>query len=90
MNRSAVTCGGCVLSVAGALAATALWLTSPRTRIHLGHGFEDEGLDLSVLVTELPLVFLAGALLPVLVYAPLARLLTGGSGSGNDGSEGDG
>ncbi|WP_329219565.1 hypothetical protein OG352_23570 [Streptomyces sp. NBC_01485] len=75
-----------MLSVAGALAATNLWLTSTRTRIHLGHGFEDEGLDLSVLFTELPLVFLAGALLPALVYAPLARLLTAGRGD----SEGDG
>lgn len=66
-----------MLSLVGALAATLLWLSSARTRIHLGHGFEDEGLDLGVLFTELPLVFLAGALGPTLVYALLARALGG-------------
>ncbi|WP_280892221.1 hypothetical protein [Streptomyces sp. LBL] len=77
MNRNVVTCGGCVLSMVGALAATLLWLSSARTRIHLGRGFENEGMGMSVLFTELPLAFLAGAVLPALVYAPLARVLGG-------------
>ncbi|MEV1062667.1 hypothetical protein [Streptomyces sp. NPDC050263] len=76
-NRNAVTCGGCVLSVAGALTATSVWLASTPTRIRLGRGFENEGMDLTVLFTELPLVFLAGATLPALAYAFLARLLGG-------------
>jgi hypothetical protein len=77
MNRNAVACGGCVLSMVGALAATLLWFSSARTRVHLGEGFENEGMDLSVLFTELPLVFLAGAVLPALVLALLARVLVG-------------
>ncbi|WP_405616920.1 hypothetical protein [Streptomyces sp. NBC_00076] len=77
MNRNAVTCGGCLLSMVGALAATLWWLSSARTRIHLGKGFENEGMDLSVLFTELPLVFLTGAVLPALVYALFTRALVG-------------
>ncbi|MDL5202839.1 hypothetical protein [Streptomyces sp. ALI-76-A] len=83
MNRDAVTCGGCVVSLAGAVAAPLVWLSSDRTRIHLGGGFENEGMDLGVLVTELPPVFLAGAALPVLVYTLLVRLL-GGPGDASD------
>jgi len=84
MNRNTVTCGGCLLSMVGASAATLLWLFSARTRIHLGNGFENEGMDLSVLFTELPLVFLAGAVLPALVYALLARALGGGRDVSDD------
>jgi hypothetical protein len=72
-----------VLSAAGAMAATLVWFSTDRTRIHLGGGFENEGMDLGVLVTELPLVFLAGAVLPVLGYALLAWLL-GGRSDGSD------
>jgi hypothetical protein len=46
----------------------------PRTRRHLGGGFENEGMDLSVLLTELPLVVLGGAFLPLLVLTLLVRL----------------
>ncbi|MGW2046573.1 hypothetical protein ACWCPF_15505 [Streptomyces sp. NPDC001858] len=77
MNRNAVTCGGCVLSVAGALTATSVWLSSAPTRIRLGRGFESEGMDLTVLFTQLPLVFLAGAAVPAVAYATVTRLLGG-------------
>ncbi|MFF7050640.1 hypothetical protein ACFY94_19975 [Streptomyces griseorubiginosus] len=68
-----VTCGGCVLSAAGATAAPLLWLSMPRTERHLGAGFENEGLNLTVLLTELPLVILAGAFLPVLILTLIVR-----------------
>lgn len=75
MKRSAdaVTCGGCALSATGAIAAPALWLSMPRTRRHLGGGFENQGMDLSVLLTELPFVVLGGAFLPLLVFTLLVR-----------------
>ncbi|MDX5567149.1 hypothetical protein PYK79_33255 [Streptomyces sp. ID05-04B] len=57
------------------LTVDTLWLSSDRTRIHLGNGFEQQGMDLGVLFTELPLVFLAGAALPVLAHAAVAGLL---------------
>ncbi|MER6557810.1 hypothetical protein ABT300_08585 [Streptomyces sp. NPDC001027] len=75
MGRRAVGCGGCVMSAAGALTAVSLWLSSDRTRIHLGRGFEQQDMDLGVLFTELPLVFLAGAALPVLAHAAVSGLL---------------
>ncbi|MFF0161715.1 hypothetical protein ACFYRY_29860 [Streptomyces sp. NPDC005263] len=84
MNRNAMGCGGCLLSMVGAVTATGLWLSSARTRVHLGKGFENEGMDLSVLFTELPLVFLAGAALPALVHALLARALGGRRGASDD------
>lgn len=71
-----VACGGCVTSAAGATTAVLLWGATSRTRRHLGQGFEDEGMDLTVLFTELPLVAAAGALLPALVYALAAHFLT--------------
>ncbi|MFD5589937.1 hypothetical protein [Streptomyces griseorubiginosus] len=69
-----VTCGGCALSAAGATAAPLLWLSMPRTERHLGSGFENEGMDLTVMLTELPLVILAGALLPVLILTLIVRV----------------
>jgi hypothetical protein len=69
----ATTCGGCVLSAVGATAAPLLWLSMPRTRRHLGGAFENEGMDLSVLLTELPFVVLGGAFLPLLILTLLAR-----------------
>jgi hypothetical protein len=69
-----MTCGGCALSALGATAAPLLWLSMPRTRRHLGGGFENEGMDLTVLLTELPLVVLGGAFLPLLVLTVSARL----------------
>ncbi|MFF0014640.1 hypothetical protein [Streptomyces sp. NPDC005374] len=68
-----VTCGGCALSAAGAIAAPALWLSMPRTQRHLGGSFENEGMNLKVLFTELPFVVLGGALLPLLVFTLLVR-----------------
>ncbi|MFF7279625.1 hypothetical protein [Streptomyces griseorubiginosus] len=76
MKRRAdgVTCGGCALSAAGAIGAPSLWLSLPRTRRHLGGGFENEGMDWTVLLTELPFVVLGGALLPLLALTLLVRL----------------
>ncbi|MFF7948803.1 hypothetical protein [Streptomyces griseorubiginosus] len=69
-----VTCGGCALSAAGATTAPLLWLSMPRTERHLGGGFENEGMNLTVLLTELPLVILAGAFLPVLILTLIVRV----------------
>ena len=74
-RRNAVTCAGCLLSAAGATAATLVWAATPRTRRHLGGGFEGEGTDYSAVLTELPLVALAGALVPALACLLLAYLL---------------
>ncbi|MFF8451750.1 hypothetical protein ACF06Q_29250 [Streptomyces leeuwenhoekii] len=76
MTRDAATCGGCLLSAAGATAATLWWGTSGRTRRHLGDGFEGEGTDYGVLVTELPLVAVAGAVLPALAWGLVAYALS--------------
>lgn len=69
-----VTCAGCALSAVGATAAPLLWLSLPRTERHLGGGFENEGMDVTVLLTELPFVILGGAFLPLLALTLLARL----------------
>lgn len=74
-REAAVSCVGCALSLAGAAAATLAWAATPRTRRHMGGGFENEGMDLTVLLTELPLVALTGAVLPALAYALVTRLL---------------
>lgn len=68
MGRDAMTCGGCLVSAAGAAGAVFTWGSSSRTQRHLGNGFENEGMDLGAVLTELPLVFLAGAVLPALVW----------------------
>ncbi|MCI3278575.1 hypothetical protein [Streptomyces cylindrosporus] len=68
-----VTCGGCALSAVGAVAAPLWWLSTPRTRRHLGGGFEGEGMDYTVLLTELPFVILGGAFIPLLVFMLLTR-----------------
>ena len=68
-----VTCGGCALSAAGVTAAPLLWLSMPRTQRHQGGGFENEGMDFTVLLTELPFVVLGGAFLPLLVFTLLVR-----------------
>jgi len=75
MDRSVdgVTCGGCALSAVGATAAPLLWLSMPRTQRHLGGGFENEGMDFTVLLTELPFVILGGGFLPLLVFTLLVR-----------------
>jgi hypothetical protein len=76
MTRDATTCGGCLLSAAGATAATLWWGTSGRTQRHLGNGFEGEGTDYGVLWTELPLVAVAGAVLPALAWGLVAYRLS--------------
>jgi len=70
-----VTCGGCLLSAAGATTATLVWASSGRTRRHMGGCFDGEGTDYTAVLTELPLVALAGALVPALVCLLLAYLL---------------
>ncbi len=84
MTRNALTCGGCAVSAVGAGTALTLWGTSSRTRRHLGQGFENEGMDLGAAVAELPFVFLAGALLPALLWGAAAWLLTRGRGRSAD------
>jgi hypothetical protein len=64
-----------VLLAAGATVATYAWASSARTRRHMGGGFEGEGTDYTVLLTELPLVAVAGAVLPALACALVAVLL---------------
>ncbi|WP_187370200.1 hypothetical protein [Streptomyces boluensis] len=76
MGRNVVMgCGGCGSAFVGAVGAVVLWATSERTQVHLGGAFESNGMDLSVLWKELPLVALAGAALPTLVWALAARVL---------------
>ncbi|WP_234386905.1 hypothetical protein [Streptomyces scabiei] len=90
MDRESLSgCGGCALSAAGTVAATLAWSTSDRTRRHLRGGFEGEGMDYTVLVTELPFVALAGAAVPAAVCLLIAALCArrrrpgaGGSGPG--------
>ncbi|UUU23889.1 hypothetical protein [Streptomyces sp. DSM 40750] len=74
-RQSALGCGGCALSALGATAASIAWTSSSRTRRHLGGGFEGEGTDYTVLVTELPLVVATGAALPALACLLIALLL---------------
>ncbi|MFJ6389477.1 hypothetical protein ACIQJT_17925 [Streptomyces sp. NPDC091972] len=77
MKRRAdgVTCGGCALSATGAIGANSLWLSLPRTRRHLGGGFENEGMDWTVLLAELPMVVVGGALLPLLALTLVMRVV---------------
>ncbi|MDW8808721.1 hypothetical protein P1P68_28990 [Streptomyces scabiei] len=56
------------------MAATLAWSTSGRTRRHLRGGFEGEGMDYTVLATELPFVALAGAAVPAAVCLLIASL----------------
>ncbi|MEV0226454.1 hypothetical protein [Streptomyces sp. NPDC050704] len=61
--------------MAGAAAATLIWASLPRTRRHMGGGFEGEGTDYTVLLTELPFAVAAGAALPALAWALLVHLM---------------
>ncbi|MGW0732196.1 hypothetical protein [Streptomyces sp. NPDC002851] len=73
----------------GAVSAVTLWGVSGRTRVHLGGGFEGNGTDFSVLWTELPLVAVAGAVLPVVGLVLGLRLLRVLRRPGRTGSEFD-
>lgn len=75
MKRDAVTCGGCLVSAVGAVGAVVLWGQSARTQRHLGNEFENNGQDFVAVLTELPLVAVAGAVAPALVWALGAWLL---------------
>ncbi|MER5551944.1 hypothetical protein ABT001_09705 [Streptomyces sp. NPDC002793] len=76
-QRDAARYGGCGASALGAAAALYVWGSSRRTHRHMGGGFEGEGTDISVLWTELPLVLLAGALIPPAAWLLTLRLLRG-------------
>ncbi|WP_181011335.1 hypothetical protein [Streptomyces sp. SM10] len=76
-QRDAAGYGGCATAVLGAVTALSVWGSSRRTRVHMGGGFEGQGGDLSVLWTELPLVVLAGALVPPAAWLLTLRLLRG-------------
>ncbi|MGC0384023.1 hypothetical protein RKD33_004240 [Streptomyces sp. SAI-129] len=68
MKRDAVTGGGCLVSAAGVVGAVWLWGASDRTQRHLGNEFENNGQDFGAVLTELPFVFLAGAIVPAVVW----------------------
>ncbi|WP_316959692.1 hypothetical protein [Streptomyces sp. TRM68367] len=70
-----MTCGGCLVSLVGTLTAVFAWASSARTERHMGGGFEGEGTDYSVLCTELPLVVVGGAVVPVLGWLLVAYLV---------------
>ncbi|MFE7750970.1 hypothetical protein [Streptomyces sp. NPDC057428] len=76
-QRDTAGYGGCGLALAGAVTALLVWSTSRRTRLHMGGTFEGEGQDLSVLWTELPLLLLAGAVVPSAVWLLALRLMHG-------------
>ncbi|MFJ8882519.1 hypothetical protein ACIRJR_03800 [Streptomyces sp. NPDC102402] len=76
-QRDAAGYGGCATAALGAVTALYVWGSSRRTGVHMGRGFEGEGQDLSVLWTELPLVLLAGALVPPAAWLLALRLLRG-------------
>lgn len=50
---------------------------SDRTQRHLGNEFENNGQDFGAALTELPFVFLAGAVVPAVVWGLGAWLLLG-------------
>ncbi|MFJ4272005.1 hypothetical protein ACIP29_15780 [Streptomyces coelicoflavus] len=75
MKRDAVTGGGCLVSAAGVVGAVWLWGSSDRTQRHLGNEFENNGQDFGAALTELPFVFLAGAVVPAVVWGLGAWLL---------------
>ncbi|MGW1816414.1 hypothetical protein ACWCQM_22950 [Streptomyces sp. NPDC002125] len=76
-QRDAAGYGGCAAAALGAATALYVWGASTRTGLHMGTGLEGNGRDLSVLWTELPLVLLAGALIPPLTWLLTLRLLRG-------------
>ncbi|MEU1216509.1 hypothetical protein ACFYSH_26450 [Streptomyces sp. NPDC005791] len=76
-QRDAAGYGGCATAAIGAAVAVYVWASSRRTGLNMGMGFEGHSRDLSVLWTELPLVLLAGALIPPLAWLLPLRLLRG-------------
>ncbi|MFE9722330.1 hypothetical protein ACFYQ5_01635 [Streptomyces sp. NPDC005794] len=76
-QRDAAGYGGCAAAALGAGIALYIWGSSLRTGLHMGMGFEGQARDLSVLWTELPLVLLAGALIPPVAWLLPLRLLRG-------------
>ncbi|CAM5504918.1 hypothetical protein SATRM34S_03745 [Streptomyces atroolivaceus] len=76
-QRDAAGYGGCATAALGAATALYVWASSLRTGLHMGAGFEGHARDLSVLWTELPLVLLAGALIPPVTWLLTLRLPRG-------------
>ncbi|GAA3503348.1 hypothetical protein GCM10019016_104580 [Streptomyces prasinosporus] len=62
---------GCLLAGFGAATAALAW--APRAAISIDGGFEGHARDVSVLVVDLPLVLLGGALVPLLSWALATR-----------------
>ncbi|WP_257585962.1 MULTISPECIES: hypothetical protein [unclassified Streptomyces] len=62
---------GCLLAGFGAATAALTW--APRAAISIDGGFEGHARDLSVLVVDLPLVLLGGALVPLLAWSLTIR-----------------
>lgn len=66
--------GAWIPAVPSVVIALAVWGSSRRTDIHMGGGFEGQGEDVSVLWTELPLVLLAAALIPMAFWLLAVRV----------------
>ncbi|MFE1908712.1 hypothetical protein ACFW96_34380 [Streptomyces gardneri] len=64
---------GCVLALAGVLAAAAYAL--PRAEYSYDGGFEGQDTDWTVVLVELPLILLGGFALPPLTWAAATRYL---------------
>ncbi|MEU7074996.1 hypothetical protein AB0B30_33165 [Streptomyces narbonensis] len=64
---------GCVLALAGVLAAAAYAV--PRAEYSYDGGFEGEGTDWGVVLVEVPLILLGGFALPPLTWAAATRHL---------------
>ncbi|MFA3877448.1 hypothetical protein ABS735_27865 [Streptomyces sp. MMCC 100] len=57
------------------MGAVVVWWQTARTQRHLGNEFENNGQDFGAVLTELPFVFLAGAVVPAVVWGLGAWLL---------------
>ncbi|MFE3517734.1 hypothetical protein [Streptomyces sp. NPDC059166] len=75
-QRDVTGYGGCAAALSGVVTALYVWGSSRRTRVHAGAGFEGQGRDLSALFTDLPLVLLAGLLIPTAAWLLTLRLLS--------------
>lgn len=72
--RSAEDAVGCLVAGLGATIAPLVW--APQAATSISGGFEGQARDLSVLVVDLPLVILGGALVPLAAWG-LTRRWTG-------------
>ncbi|MFE7583348.1 hypothetical protein ACFU5Y_17580 [Streptomyces gardneri] len=72
-NELLLSSAGCVLALAGVLAAAAYAM--PRAEYSYEGGFEGQDTDWTVVLVELPLILLGGFALPPLTWAAATRYL---------------